>query len=618
MSSPAGSIRSGLSARVAEECLSSWSVAAASAGVSGNDAFMVHRGRSITAAMKSVVECAETARSQLRTTRSCLHAAIDTRCDELGAIIDSAEAVKVASLECELVSVDAALECWRTETRFVREAVSSLTDNEIEMQHVSLSSRLDGMEAQLQAVPTALTEPPQIALSFDTPAIMSWIARLGCVLAPLRVTLASLGVPIVPRNVLAGSMLICHLPLGTQHSTQSPEEMHASLGLLTQAIQFVATLEVPGSETQSLRVAVATHAATCRLVVSLDIPCMIPFADGTCVRLKSVSVAGQSSPDFTSFCIPVFRGIRTPLLLEHDHVDCEAPCCISRDGSLYYPYQDGMRVFDADGAPCHWLPIDSRGQFCYVECCAFVEGGAPSLLLACKTPTSSFELVCVDPTTCDIRWVSVVLENHSDYRMRGDGLYQRHKSDRYASACLTLLPALGAVVSMYGDVFFVHRLSDGYHVGTLRVPGLRRFMASDPATGVVYTSMRCENEERRVNNLYAVHAWSCATDGAGISVNDLGPVPAAGTRERARPLVVMPPAPGKTVSHLVVGVLGSSELIVLSLPDFALVHTHSMEGITVKAMAADPWGRALAVCDADVEATIHVVAWPLPGMLPLD
>ena len=125
--------------------------------------------------------------------------------------------------------------------------------------------------------------------------------------------------------------------------------------------------------------------------------------------------------------------------------------------------------------------------------------------------------------------------------------------DRYASACFTLLPALGDVVSMYGDVFFVHRLSDGYHVGTSRVPGLRRFMASDPATGAIYTSMRRENEEQRINNLYAVHAWSCAADGAGNIVNDLGPVPAAGMREQDCLLVVIPPAPGKTASHLVVG-----------------------------------------------------------------
>ena len=106
------------------------------------------------------------------------------------------------------LSLSTQLLCWRTETRFVREAVSSLTDNEIDTQHAALSTRLDDMEAQLLALPASLTEPPQIALSVDTPAMISCITKLGCALAPLRVMISHLGLPIVPRDVLAGSTLI--------------------------------------------------------------------------------------------------------------------------------------------------------------------------------------------------------------------------------------------------------------------------------------------------------------------------------------------------------------------------------------------------------------------------
>lgn len=60
---------------------------------------------------------AEKTRIQLRDTRSALHAAIDARCDELAATIDSAELHKVASLERELVGIDAALERWRRDSR---------------------------------------------------------------------------------------------------------------------------------------------------------------------------------------------------------------------------------------------------------------------------------------------------------------------------------------------------------------------------------------------------------------------------------------------------------------------------------------------------------------------
>jgi hypothetical protein len=55
---------------------------------------------------------------------------------------------------------------------------------------------------------------------------------------------------------------------------------------------------------------------------------------------------------------------------------------------------------------------------------------------------------------------------------------------------------------------------------------------------------------------------------------------------------------------------------VLSLPDRRLVHTHTLEGMVVTGLAADPSGTALAVCDAASKA-IHVLPWPLPGMPPL-
>ena len=89
---------------------------------------------------------------------------------------------------------------------------------------------------------------------------------------------------------------------------------------------------------------------------------------------------------------------------------------------------------------------------------------------------------------------------------------------------------------------------------------------------------------------------------------------AAGSGDRhARPLAVMPPAPGKRVSHLVVGAWDSSELLVLSLPDLVLVHTHVMDGMKFWALAADPWGEALIIGDG-VYKVIHDLPWPLMGM----
>ena len=93
----------------------------------------------------------------------------------------------------------------------------------------------------------------------------------------------------------------------------------------------------------------------------------------------------------------------------------------------------------------------------------------------------------------------------------------------------------------------------------------------------------------------------------------LGPVAYAGGADELRPLAVMPPAPGKRTSHLIVGSWHTPELRVLSLPGLALVHTHRLVGMEVIMLAADPCGTALAVSDLASEST-HVLAWPLPGM----
>ena len=115
----------------------------------------------------------------------------------------------------------------------------------------------------------------------------------------------------------------------------------------------------------------------------------------------------------------------------------------------------------------------------------------------------------------------------------------------------------------------------------------------------------------------AVHRWLCATDGAETVISSGAPVAAAGTIHEEGILAVMPPAPGKKASHLVVGTCFSPELLVPSLPGLALVHTHNLEGIKVWGLAADPWGGALAVYNY-ASMAIHVLDWPLPGMPLLD
>ncbi len=174
---------------------------------------------------------------------------------------------------------------------------------------------------------------------------------------------------------------------------------------------------------------------------------------------------------------------------------------------------------------------------------------------------------------------------------------------------IAVLPQHNKVfVSSYkDDKLHAHRLSDGVLVASAIVPWCS-FLASDPATSTVYA---CVYNERfgvfDENFIVVAFRWN------GVKLVKDGKVEAAGATNNHRPLAVMPPAPGLRTSYLVMGTLDSPTLIVLSLPDRRLVHTHTLEGMQVVGLAADPSGTALAVCDYSSKA-VHALPWPLPGM----
>jgi hypothetical protein len=171
---------------------------------------------------------------------------------------------------------------------------------------------------------------------------------------------------------------------------------------------------------------------------------------------------------------------------------------------------------------------------------------------------------------------------------------------------IAVLPVQGVVVvsGLIPGKLHVHRLSDGVRVASAEAAS-PTYVAADPASGTVYAGTGVYPSY----DVYAFH-W----DGAALVAE--GVVEAAGTDSIWRPLAVMPPTPGRHTSYLVVGTMDKPTLLVLSLPDRRLVHTHTLEGIRVMGLVADPSGTALAVCDTASEA-IHVLPWPLPGMPPL-
>ena len=176
-----------------------------------------------------------------------------------------------------------------------------------------------------------------------------------------------------------------------------------------------------------------------------------------------------------------------------------------------------------------------------------------------------------------------------------------------------------AVMSSFGVIFAI---TGGTHIEAIRVVdgslicrfpshSQQCFAATDSISGILFSGSRLSP--------YCVTSWAWVPDGMGGRGELVcqGPVEAAGTSNGYHPLAVMPPAVGKTTSYLVVGTLSKPELRVIALPSLMLVHTHVLEGMRVRRLAADPMGRALAIGSYSSD-TIRVLAWPLRGMPPLE
>jgi hypothetical protein len=238
-------------------------------------------------------------------------------------------------------------------------------------------------------------------------------------------------------------------------------------------------------------------------------------------------------------------------------------------------------VFSADGTPLPPLSVASLRLSKYTSEVAF-DVHTSTLLLSDANDENS-KLVAVDVVSRAVRW-----------------------STGLGVSCwgIAVLPVQleGLVVASVSDsnMLLVHRLDDGALVATAHAD-CPSFIAVDPSTATLYVS---------TNSIVTAFHWN------GSALVSEGVVEAAGDTDDIRPFAMVPPAPGQRTSYLVVGTYPTPTLLILSLPDRCLVHTHKLEGMEVVGLAADPSGTALAVCDRASQA-IQVLPWPLPGMPPL-
>lgn len=578
-----------------------WRRDAVAAGVSGVDAFLCHLGRTIVDGLQRVSETSEAARAKLRSARAAILFAVNSRFDDLEARIAATETSKVANLESELCTVDRVLELLRAERGAAADAATSMDDIDLIATHHELVDRIGAAWGQMRTLPTAIVEPPFVGLITDASAILASIESFGQVIAPRAIKAADLTIEDVPRYVQPGRPMRVHLRVqGAYHASQSAEELEVSLQAVAAAV--IADVYVhffPPMNDSDLQpeTNVSIDIPGRGLQISFDVPL-------SNTRDASLSiwpiVRGQAIENASLTDILVRNSMQVPLLLSlSSRHDVPSSLCISSKCHVFIPQGGSPKVivFDYNGARLSSAPAARLGLNRETHWTAFADSDGfvnrTTLLLAGDDDVSPnpnlSRIIAVDPMTYAVRWAT------SPGLLLGcGGLAVLHHHRIVVAASISD----GALSS--------YRLSNGRRVGRCSVPMLGKYLAAEPERGLIFGTVRTHDQR----SLYSVvgFLWN---PNEGFKI--LGIIAPAGARAHGRPLAVVPPAPGKKVSHLVVGALRTAELLVISLPDLALVHTHALEGIEVTALAADPWGEVLAVSD-HVTSTVRVVAWPLPGM----
>jgi DNA-binding beta-propeller fold protein YncE len=464
----------------------------------------------------------------------------------------------------------------------------------------TLALQASQLEAVLRLAPPAgPVEPTMLVYSAVAPgAAAASGGRPGRILAPRAVkpafVKAALPVVVRPGKAVAVDVI---LPADA-YPTHEDADLAAGLS----ALLFHLCIEVSivssgggGAGGVPLRASAAAAAAVVasdRCVrVTFDVP---PDAAtrGDAIAVTKLTVSGRTVP---AAGIPppapflTAGGMAAPLRLPLAGTVNATPA-ISGAGELFAPAYDSpaVSVFSPEGAPLPPVDVAECGLSRFTRAAA----------------------------VCDATGTLVLSDFNGDAGSRVAAVDLRNRTPRWttepgaAPQCcdVAVLSAAGVVIagSKAKGELLAFSLRDGKRVLPSAAAAVAvaspRFLAADQASGSVYVSTRDT----------AVSAW--VWNAAAQRLQSGGLVEGAGEVGSARPLAVVPPAPGKRTSYLVVGTVDTGSLIVLSLPDRHVVHRAELDGgCRVTGLAGDPTGTALAVCDG-ASQTIRVLPWPLPGM----
>jgi hypothetical protein len=385
-----------------------------------------------------------------------------------------------------------------------------------------------------------------------------------------------------PRFAQAGQKLSIPLSLSQDYPSTAVAELEvATATLISHASVDIAV--VCDDHSQQLTVSLAPAANSRSIIVTARVP--VDATRDAVVVISSVNVAGQlvHSSRQMPVHLPVLCGMLAPLVLHDATTRFSCTPAIAPDGTLFVPMRgsESVLVFAADGAPCSPLNPIHFGLSRQVGTSA-VDPESGTLLLADDNGGETVVLA-IDTPSRSTKWK-----------------YNKLRTDCNGVAVLSL-HGLVLISEQDANRITVLRLATGTKVHSTRAYQAS-FLSADSASATVYASSHKDvvsflwNGDALVPN--------------GVVPNTFKPLAA----RHVRPLAVVPPVPGGTVSFLIAGTFGSPTLLILSLPDHCLVHTHELSGLEVTGLAADPHGTSLAVCDR-VTTSVHVLPWPLPGML---
>jgi hypothetical protein len=356
--------------------------------------------------------------------------------------------------------------------------------------------------------------------------------------------------------------------------------------------QLCEPLDDGGVRVSDLAATFAPDAPSLGAVVTVLLPTRLRI--GAEVRVCSMSFAGTpiNSPLAVLPASASVVSMVTPLSLPTPYLcGFGATSAITTSGTLFVPQSQGLRgaslrIFEFDGKAARYAGMNARGAVSAVAACEVTN----TLVVVY---TSTRRIVGLDLTSLQLRW-----------SVKGS-------EERLGFLGVAILSAHGVVVvSVLNPAELrCYAVSNGAFVSSLSMTRPIALAGGGPGLpDSVFVSTTAQN------------VMQVQWDSRTLSLTPPEPVAAANENRRGsyRLLTVMPPAPGKSVSHLIVGTWGTPELLVISLPDCTLVHVHEMEGIEILGLAADPSGTVLAVSATGTpETTTRVLAWPLEGMPPL-